>query len=376
MRNFQALLVAPHCTNSSSKWFSPGRSAKLAQVVTILQQCGYSTVLINTCPVQSNKIHSNQVILSNKISGLSRLFDFICYDLKRLSIKSPGLIWVYNSRFPEALVLWRLKKCYPHAVIIIEIEDLPAARKENALWRGWLDWFSTRWLVRKSNIVTCVSLSAVKVLRQHITIKHNHALVLPPLLSQRYLETVQHRSFSAFSRRYIRVLYAGGYEPEKGVDDLLWAFKHLPSSKYRLHLVGPSTPNVRKYALAYPHIFVHGLVNQDRLYDLYSHADVVVNPHRAILHGSHVFPFKTIEQAASGALPLLSIQLGANHLDLPQACLFKNREGLLSSLIKCKEIWKSYHHDIDNFAFRMRKNYSLSAVAEQIRIHLEAVCKA
>jgi glycosyltransferase involved in cell wall biosynthesis len=246
----------------------------------------------------------------------------------------------------------------------VELEDLPAARRENASWRGWLDWLSTLWLVRGAKLVTCVSPGAAATLQSRLAIDAKHLRLLPPLLQEGFLRAVEQRE-PPFRRRFIRVLYAGGYSAEKGVEDLLWAFQALPPSSHRLHLVGPVTSDIRTLARAMPHVYVHGCVTEGRLHSCYQQVDVVVNPHRAILNGSHVFPFKTIEQIACGALPLLSTSLGADQTGLPQACLFGCREDLLVALENSSQIWHVHHQSLTTLAANFRHSHAVSTVAEQ-----------
>lgn len=359
-----ALLIAPHCTDPSSDWFSPGRSSKLSNVLDLLKICGFETALINTCPVKNIKPFENEVQLSQRNFAFFRLLDFLIRP-RKLAIPTPSIIWVYNSRMPEAIAVWSLRQVYPRLMLSVELEDLPAARRVNASWRGWIDWFSTKWLLRRASFVTCVSPKAAEVLRDCALIPRTRLKILPPLLNNGFLEAIKNRGNPPFTRRFIRILYAGGYSPEKGVEDLLWAFAFLPSSRFRLHLAGPASFSIRHLASQMPHIYVHGSVDQNHLHSLYQHADVVVNPHREILNGNFIFPFKTIEQVASGALPLLSTSLQADTLGLPKALLFSNKEQLLELISIAPYLWQTHHQRLEALAGYLRKNYSVEYVASQ-----------
>lgn len=367
-----ALVVAPHCTDPESGWFSPGRSVKIAQVLCILRLCGYVPVLLNTCPVLNPEASRTDLQLSRRKAAIPRLFAFMGAPLERLITQKPSLIWVYNSRVPEALVQWRLRRLYRQALLVVELEDLPAARKANASWRGALDWVATRWLVRSATVVTCVSVEAAEALRSHVALSAARVRILPPLLHEGFLSAVEQRH-SPFRRRFIRVLYAGGYTEEKGVEDLLWAFRSLPSTTHRLHLVGPVSMDIRTLAKKMAHVYVHGCVNESRLQSIYQQVDVVVNPHRAILNGTHVFPFKTIEQMASGALPLLSTSLGTDQHGLPQACLFRTREDLLMALKNASSIWHTHHDNLTNLAVKLRRSHAVCTVAHQFAFWLSTL---
>lgn len=370
----RALVVAPHCTDPGSGWFSPGRLAKLTQVMAILERSGYVTAVLNTCPVRVREAFKAEVQLSRRPRALPRLAAFLVAPLGNLVPPCPQLIWVYNSRVPETIVVWRLRRLYPRALLVVELEDLPAARKSNASWRGWLDWLSTGWLVRHASLITCVSEAAGWALQRHLAISADRMrILLPPLLDDDFVDAAEQRGMPPFSRRLIRVFYAGGYDPEKGVDDLLWAFAALPASRFRLHLVGPATQGIRQRALGMPHVYVHGCIPQKWLNRCYQLADVVVNPHRSILNGSHVFPFKAIEQAACGALPLMSTHLGADSLGLPPPCLFRSREELHAALAQAPEIWNRHHEALAARAAKLRQSHGVAAFAETFAAWLQSV---
>ena len=354
-----ALVVAPYCTDASSSWYSPGRNAKLNQVFQILCSSGLPLIILNTCPVLNGSPLKNELQISRINAKFPRLISFLTLSRRRLPDQPYTIIWVYNSRVPEMILVWRLRQLYPDMRLIVELEDLPAARKANASWRGLLDWFSTFWLVQRASLVLCVSGEAADSLQARIPISPSRLQIFPPLLDNNFLSAVERRQKSPFSRHFIRVLYAGGYSPEKGVDDLLWAFSSLDPSLYRLHLVGPVTDSIRLAAREMPNVYVHGVIESNVLYTFYRLADVVVNPHRQILHGSHVFPFKSIEQAACGALPLQSTALNTGVTKLPSPCLFANRKELLVALYNSRQIWSDHQRQILQISESLRHRFGL-----------------
>lgn len=360
MTGHKAWYVVPHCTNSNDAWYSPGRSAKVRQVLQILSGCGYSSMLLNTCPADNENQYEEEVQISNSKHSILRLLSFLTIRRKKLPVDVPSIIVIYNSRVPEVLLAWRLMEFFPKAALIVEIEDLPAARKANASWRGRLDWLATRWIVRHASLVICVSQAVAKKVVDFTSINAKRIEILPPLIDQGFLAAVDQRPKPPFSSRRVRVLYAGGYSLEKGVEDLLWAFSKLDPSRYRLHLAGPITYPINQLASKLPHVYVHGNVDTNKLYTLYQYADVVVNPHRAILHSDHVLPFKSIEQAASGALPFQSTELGTSEIGLPHACLFNGRFELLKTLKQSYDLWLVYGGNIRETAKSLRRRHSVS----------------
>jgi glycosyltransferase involved in cell wall biosynthesis len=367
-----ALIVAPYCDETTDSWYSPGREAKLAQVGVILRKCRHDLVWINTCPapVVAKTIKNLQLSLHRNL--LLRFADLLFSKKHRLKCLEPDLIWVYNSRLAEAVVAARLLTQHPKAKLVIELEDLPAARQENASWRGWLDWQATRWLLRRASFTTCVSRSAAQALQRRIKISDDALILLPPLLDDSYLSILRERRLPPCSRRKIRVMYAGGYSREKGIDDLLSAFVQLPWGEYSLHLLGPATPSVYRIAKSHPHIFVHGVVDKSWLYRCYVNADVVVNPHRAILATDHISPFKQIEQMASGAIPLVSSHIAVDAIELPVMCRFEGSNELLERLLMCREIASHAGKEVHSLAVSIRHVYSIYAAVGQVERLLAA----
>ena len=102
------------------------------------------------------------------------------------------------------------------------------------------------------------------------------------------------------------------------------------------------------------------------LFQLYTTADVVVNPHSTILNPDHVFPFKLIETVASGALPLTTPVPGSEDLGLPAECFFTDVEGLTMKLDNAPFIWKSNRRAIESAAQASRIEYSFEAAKESI----------
>ena len=362
MTHKHAVVIAPICEDTSSKWYSPGRSAKLTQVDQLLCSFGYEITWLNTCPVHSRKLNNGVVQISSKHSSLLRLSDlfFGSRDIFR-SIK-PDLVWIYNSRVSEAVVAARLSKFSANIKIIVELEDLPAARKENASWRGRLDLISTQWLIKHAAFVTCLSQSFADALINLVSVGQEKIKFFPPLLDEAYLSAVSKRRSAPCSSKRIRIMYAGGYSAEKGVDDLLWAFSRLPAALYSLHLFGPVPPRIVAWARSNPYAYIHGVVAKDRLYLSYQNADVVVNPHRPIQNSNFIFPFKIIEQLASGAIPLLSSHFATADVRVPPGLIFSGRHELYEKLTGISHNFKSLDRDLSELVQRVRKQYAFKAV--------------
>lgn len=343
-------------------WYSAGRSAKLSQVDQLLRGFGYEITWLNTSPVPSRERNRRVLQISAKYSSLRRLSDFIFGSKNIFHSITPDLVWVYNSRVPEAVVVGRLSKRQANIKVIVELEDLPAARKENSSWRGRLDRVSTQWLLNRASFVTCLSQSFAEALTSLVRVGPEKIKFFPPLLDEAYLSTVCDRSFAPCSRRRIRIMYAGGYSAEKGVDDLLWAFSKLPVSLYSLHLFGPVPANIVAWARSNPFVYIHGVIAKDRLYQGYRNADVVVNPHRPIQNSDFIFPFKIVEQLASGAIPLLSSHFAMADLGVPPGLTFSGKHELYERLANVGHVFESLDSNLAELVQRFRKQYDFNAV--------------
>jgi glycosyltransferase involved in cell wall biosynthesis len=370
MKSASAIVVAPRCVDSRSNLYFPGFLNKLSQVIDLLSTAGFRTVVANTSPVQNLRLSPNDHYLAFYQNRFLRLFELLFSRYNNLCEVQPSLLWVYNSRFPEAIVVWRLLRRFSNIFLVVELEDLPGARLSHGGLVSRLDWLSTRWLLSKARLVTCVSPVAAVALQRHIGIDEERLVVLPGLLSDSFIQTVDDRKRLPFSRRRIRIVYAGGYTPDKGVEDLLFVFLRLPVNQYRLHLIGPAPRALRSRFKYKTNVFFHGTVSDELLHESYASADIVVNPHRSILNGDYVFPFKSIEQAASGALPLMSTQLGADQLGLPSSCLFTNNDQLYTALIHSHEIWLKNKFQLQQLALQLRHTHSLAAIAELMATRL------
>ena len=84
--------------------------------------------------------------------------------------------------------------------------------------------------------------------------------------------------------RPLRLLFAGGIGPRKGVDEIAAALESLKGARLELHLAGTLNAEARtRYAglLADPRVTYHGMLSQDALAELMSRSDLFLFPSRA-----------------------------------------------------------------------------------------------
>jgi len=358
--------------SSRSIWFSSGRHRKIEQVSTLLQNLGYQIVRLNTAPDSTIAFSHSTISLCQTTFTPLRYFQILINSLRYFSslpksTDSRLIIWTYNTRFSESLVALTACFIFPSLELILQLEDLPFARKENHYVAGFLDYISTYLLTRRANYIFAVSDSVSKAFVRLFpfyspTVPHS----LPPFLDSAYLDLISTRH-EPFRHDTINVLYAGSYLSEKGVDDLLTAFLLLPPSIFNLCLIGPAPDSYVSRFSRLKNVFFTGMVSNDDLYLRYSQSDIIVNPHRPISNSSYVFPHKLVEIVASGSLPLITSSPGAESFNLPELCFFKTVDELAHKLLVSRQIWHQCRTHVLNAAQYTRNIYSYCSVFEHMR---------
>jgi glycosyltransferase involved in cell wall biosynthesis len=359
-----ALMVAPFCFDLNSVWHSPGRSKKLHQVQQLLHSFSFTIFRINTAPQTCPSDQYPVLQLSRATSPLLRfiqgLLTAILFLKRRPSNFSPSIIWIYNSRFSEALVSILFFFCFPSARVYVQIEDLPGARIQNSGFRGLLDLLSLFILVARADHIFTVSKPVSLKLCQITNVNPSHISLLPPLLSPCYLDVVRQRSIP-FSSRNCTILYAGGYGNDKGVRELISAFLNIDLPYAILQLAGSVPDEILNICSSCPRVDVLGYLSDFELYSRYATADILVNPHSVTKHSDFIFPFKLIEYASSGCLVFTTRMPGTELLELPEVCFFDSINELAIKLSSARIIWARYNHRLQRTANNLRNSYSLAS---------------
>lgn len=342
------LLIAPFCSESSSPWFSPGRYRKLQIIEQFLESESFTVTRINTAPfLLPNYLHSS-VQLSSSLQRLPRLIQTIrsaiSFSIKQKVNRRASSLWLYNARFTEFIVAIIFLTFNPRLRLILQVEDLPFARSSNAGLSGIADFISLFLISSLSSQIFAVSPVVANRLTSIYRVNPSRVAIFPPILTQNLISIVKSR-IEPFSSGVTSILYAGGYGPEKGVDDLISAFLSLDPSLFRLVLIGPIPQRLLPVYSSIQSVFCVGSISSSDLYKYYATADVVVSPHRVSLTSSFIFPFKIIELVASGALPLLTPMPGTELLDLPSICYYSSIKELSDKLNNSSMIW-SYSRTI------------------------------
>jgi glycosyltransferase involved in cell wall biosynthesis len=386
-----AVIIAPLCDDPFSPWYSHGGNSKLAQVVEILASLGLILLFVNTssCSFPSNTgfdflkgLYNNTFYLKpsesilNPFEGdetlkrLSKAFFLPRYPFKSiLQNQQPSLIWVYNSRWMESLVAFRLKRQWPEAKLCVQLEDLPGARGVNSKYgKEFLDRVAAKKLLSKAELIVAVSAPVAEAVVKEYRTSKNRIVSFPPLLSPQFIEVIRNRRLP-FTSHNVTVLYAGGLDVEKGILDLLICFNSLPANYY-LKIIGggPLVEDILHAASNNPRIQYLGPVvsNSPTLHRSYAEADVVVNPHRPIKRTDYIFPFKSVEQLASGALPLSTPIPGLDQIKYPSEFLFSNNEQLYQLLKQSHQIYQDHSAKIKSLNQWLFSEFSFDAMRQRL----------
>jgi len=367
------IIVAAYCSPKNIKWFSPGRQRKLAQVEALLTSIGLNCLKLSIAPNKSQQGSIQAVSLCNHSLPLIRFIQLFIRSLrigkKIKSKEKTQWLWLYNTRMAEALVALALIIRKPSLKLFLQLEDLPAARRANAGIRGKIDGITSLLLSRRANEVSAVSTPVAEAFHRQTGFPLERIVMLPPLLDEAYQQQLAHRT-SPFQNSYITIVYAGGYTYEKGVDELLSAFRMIESHQHRLLLLGPVPETLRAQLIDNQGVEVLGMVSNEKLFSVYAKADVVVNPHRTILNSDYIFPFKLIEILASGALPLTTAMPGLDLYDLPKECLFSGSQELADKLVSSYSIWTRNLHQLERLTTQVRQLHSMKHAQNALRERL------
>ena len=369
---YVAAFVGPESPN----WFSVGRYRKIDQVLSLLSDLGFSIVGLNIAPVKGlcthYKVHDLcfQSFLPLRLIQIA--INSFSYLLTSTNWRDKSILWVYNTRTAEAIATIFALAVRPSFRLVLQLEDLPFARRENHGIAGFVDQCFLLLLSWRADYIFTVSPSVRSSFAAIAKFKAATPAILPPFLDPHFLNTVVSRA-EPFSSDIINVFYAGSFLPEKGVEDLLTAFRTLSTKKFKLLLAGPAPDDLTIEYQHSPNIVFLGLIDNSELFQCLAHADVVVNPHRPTSNSDFIFPYKLVELMASGALPLTTRVSGAESFGLPADCFFDSASGLADKLSNAYLIWSQNRREILSVSIACRNAYSAQCVREDLRDALRTI---
>jgi glycosyltransferase involved in cell wall biosynthesis len=277
----------------------------------------------------------------------------------------PDAAIVYNSHVFEAFCTKHLLRLLGPIPILLEIEDLPHARK-----RGWvsikprLDQMCWKSLLANATAFTAVNEAIFDKLP---TDKPRTLMpgIIAPLLVERF-ETRQ----SPFSKRKKTLGYFGALGEEKGVGVLLKLILQLPAD-WRVVVtgMGPLSGELAALGERYPdRLRFLGRVEDYELCQMLCECDCTLIPREHIGNsGEGVFPFKTFEYIVSG-----SHIIGSN---LPRSCgvdlsFIKPFDGTVTDLLQALSTAHADYLATDDVRQQTRSEivslYGMRAVGERI----------
>jgi glycosyltransferase involved in cell wall biosynthesis len=357
--------VAAFASKSDTRWFSLGRQRKVEQVISMLKGLGPEITCLNISPCDHVVSSQNILNLCNSSFVPLRFLQILLSSCRLFwfatNRHSESILWLYNTRAAESIVAITCLLLRPSFHVILQLEDLPSARQENHNFAGWIDGLCNSFLSNKASLVFAVGPNVAKEYSLLTGFRQSQVNLLPPALHYSYLDTLNCR-VTPFASPQPSILYAGSYQSDKGVLDLIEAFLELEPGTFNLYLVGSSPSSLRETYASYPNIFFTGVVSDGELFSLYSMVDIIVNPHRPILNPSFVFPFKLVEIVASGAFPLSTPVPGIELFSLPQDCIFTGVDELAFKLLHSRSLWQKNRMRIEEIAEQCKVNFSYQTI--------------
>ena len=288
---------------------------------------------------------------------------------ERLAALNPSLVWLYNPYAFEARLGSALaRRC--NAKVLLELEDLPTARRRGLSPKPWIDQIYFQGLLRTCDFITYVNAD---LMRSHPPRK-GRSMLFPSIIGSD-LESMPLRT--RFSEAPFRIGYFGGLEREKGAEALLAAVPVLPAH-WRLVATGTGSLSRDFESLMQRHpdrLEFHGQVTRGRLIELMGTCDAIVNPHSPIsAMANGVFPFKVCEALVTGAL-LISTPVPAIAEPIEEA--FIAFDGSATDFVASLELAPDRYRCTTSAINRVREailaRYSEAAVSAQLRALLGGV---
>jgi len=217
----------------------------------------------------------------------------------------PDVAFLYNLEwyFLAPTMAWARRSGVP---VVVEYED-DALIEVGTRFKGWHRRRGRRAIDLARREAAGVVAVSPELARQ---LGHANSIVIPGLVDDDLLDIPRARTSEAAGP--LRIVYAGGINHEKGPALLVEAFGRLGISA-ELDVIGDGRDlaAVRQAAgRARQPVRVHGEVSRERLVELFTAADVAVNPRRMSKDMlGQIFPFKMVDYIGAG-LPVVSSRLG------------------------------------------------------------------
>jgi glycosyltransferase involved in cell wall biosynthesis len=365
-------MIAPYLPDSGSQ----GATHKIESVLRILARSGRRILFLNSAHIRAEFAPSSAAI--RNIAGV-RLLQITPFTMpwrpagklanvlamrslvRRIAAIRPSLVWIYNSYAFEARFALMLSKT-TDCRIVLEMEDLPRSRNRGRLnLKPILDAHYLQLLRRHATLITCVNQSVESSMSPART------MPLPYIMSP----AVKLNGGEPFQGAPFTLGYFGHLSIEKGVSIFPSLSASLPAN-WRFTVTGRGPLAAELHACAARSggrmQFIENAPDE-KLYELLSQCDAVVNPHWSIrAMGEGVFPFKVLEAVAAGRL-VISTELPPCGFDLTQNVMnFDGTvDGLLRSLAAAPEFRRRNLVGFEATVARVRSALSEDAIYATLR---------
>tara|TARA_B100000242_G_C43033056_1_gene481454 strand:+ start:345 stop:1463 length:1119 start_codon:yes stop_codon:yes gene_type:complete len=369
--NKRIVYFASHISSSNHRWYSSGGNTKVLQTLRLLEKISENLIFINLTPKERNKIIPNTINICSSFSKLIYSFEILFSFLKIkkfIKRKEKLIIVVYNPRFTSLLFFISSLLLFRKASLIIQVEDIPGARKNSF---EFIDKISFKILSFFANHITFAGAGMLKKYQEKYPNMSNIS-IYPPCLSNEFIEQIYKRE-NPFGGNYINIIYAGGYNKEKGIYDLLEAFEKANLKNYKLNIYGYFPKNIKDIYSKNKTIIFHGFVSKKELINAYAKCDIVVNPHQLISNNDFISPCKNIELFASRAFPIFSkfSTSGFELSEIKNLCTYKNIDELINLIKKAPFIWERNIEKFENHSKLFLENYSEDRIFKNLKKVIE-----
>ena len=302
------LYFGRYSSNPSSPWFSLGSNKKVKQTLSIASKYFTNFYFINYTPKENNKIISNEIYICSSLNPIIFNLQILTslFKLKKnLKLDKVNLnLIIYNADFKSFLFYFSSRIFGLKSKLILQIEDLPNARKSNIGLKGFINKLTFIILLKEAFFVYFASKGMEEITQLNYQFGKKSS-IYPPSLTNTYLKICSKRR-QPFLNKFTKIVYAGSFHDDKGIYELIDAFIQSEIKNGLLQLYGPINKKIRNIVSKNNSIKLMGVVPIEELYMAYSNCDILVNPHKKVINNSYIFPCKNIEILASGAFPLMS----------------------------------------------------------------------
>lgn len=229
-------------------------------------------------------------LLRGALANVSTLSTF-----KRRHAQKPyDLVIIYNLKDPQIRCAHYALNCLKLPVILEYEDDSFVDKLGKATFRTLISKYKAQGLQNR--------LSACFAASPHLLCQISHQV--PKLLLRGVVgEDLVKLSKSKRMPKKKWVLFSGGHDKQKGIEQLIKAWYNIDLPGWELHITGYGslTGKLQSMVQNSSTIVFHGLVSREELIHLLCSARICINPHEVSHTPGNVFAFKIIEYLAAGA---------------------------------------------------------------------------